>query len=133
MYVDPGACREADPRTIERAVQLAMEMRTRAEGLSQAWRRQGHELRLGVGIAVGYATCGQIGFQGRYEYTAIGTVTNLAARLCAEAAGGQVLVSGRVVALVDGRVVAEPVGDLALKGFARPVPAFAVTALSETE
>jgi class 3 adenylate cyclase len=129
FFNDPVPCDEP----AWRAVQLAMEMRTRAEGLSEAWRRQGHELRLGVGIAVGYATCGQIGFQGRYEYTAIGTVTNLAARLCAEAAGGQVLVSGRVVALVDGRVVAEPVGDLALKGFARPVPAFAVTALSETE
>ncbi|MEX0783478.1 MAG: response regulator [Dehalococcoidia bacterium] len=129
FFNDPVPCDEP----AWRAVQLAMAMRDRAEGLSESWRRHGHELRLGVGIAVGYATCGQIGFQGRYEYTAIGTVTNLASRLCAEAAGGQVLVSGRVVALVDGRVNAEPIGELTLKGFARPVPAYAITTLTAAD
>ena len=81
---------------------------------------------MGIGIAQGYATLGAIGFEGRLDYGAIGTVTNLAARLCAEAAGGQVLVSQRVAAAVEGHAAVEPVGPLSLKGFARPVPAFAV-------
>ena len=84
---------------------------------------------LGVGIAQGYATIGAIGFEGRWDYGAIGTVTNLAARLCGEAKGGQILVSRRVAGSVETLVDAEPVGALTLKGFARPVPASLVTGL----
>ena len=84
---------------------------------------------LGVGIAQGYATIGAIGFEGRWDYGAIGTVTNLAARLCGEAKGGQILVSRRVASSAEALVDAEPVGALTLKGFARPVPASLVTSL----
>ena len=84
---------------------------------------------LGVGIAQGYATIGAIGFEGRWDYGAIGTVTNLAARLCGEAKGGQILVSRRVASSAEALVDAEPVGALTLKGFARPVPASLVTGL----
>jgi len=81
---------------------------------------------MGIGVAQGYATIGAIGFEGRMDYGAIGTVTNLAARLCGEAKGGQTLVSQRVLGFIEGRAVAEPAGELALKGFHRPVPAFNV-------
>ena len=84
---------------------------------------------LGVGIAQGYATIGAIGFEGRWDYGAIGTVTNLAARLCGEAKGGQILVSRRAASSAEALVDAEPVGALTLKGFARPVPASLVTGL----
>jgi len=84
---------------------------------------------LGVGIAQGYATIGAIGFEGRWDYGAIGTVTNLAARLCGEAKGGQILVSRRVASSAEALVDAEPVGALTLKGFARPVPTSLVTGL----
>ena len=84
---------------------------------------------LGVGIAQGYATIGAIGFEGRWDCGAIGTVTNLAARLCGEAKGGQILVSRRVASSAEALVDAEPVGALTLKGFARPVPASLVTGL----
>jgi class 3 adenylate cyclase/CheY-like chemotaxis protein len=106
------------------AVQLARGMQERAEQLSIGWLTRGHELQLGVGVAMGYATCGQIGFEGRYEYTAMGTVTNLAARLCGEARGGQTLVSDRIRSFVEGRATTIPAGELVLKGFARPVHAF---------
>src|SRR6266550_3735695 len=85
---------------------------------------------LGVGIAQGYATIGAIGFEGRWDYGAIGTVTNLAARLCGEAKGGQILVSRRVASSAEALVDAEPVGALTLKGFARPVPTSLVTVSS---
>jgi adenylate cyclase len=99
IFNDPMPC--DDPAG--RAVTLALAMRDRAEELSVIWRRRGHELQLGVGVATGYATCGRVGFEGRYEYAAIGTVTNLAARLCSEAEGGQVLISQRIATLLDGR------------------------------
>ena len=86
FFNDPVPC--DDPA--RRAVARALGMRDRAEMLAAGWQRRGHELRLGVSVAAGYATCGQVGFEGRYEYPAIGTVTNLAARLCSEAKGGQV-------------------------------------------
>ena len=87
------------------AVQLAIAMRDRANALSQQWRRRGHDLTLGIGIAVGYATCGEIGFEGRTEYAAVGTVVNLAARVCAIAPGGAVLVTNRVHTAVEDRVM----------------------------
>jgi class 3 adenylate cyclase len=86
---------------------------------------------MGIGVAQGYATIGAIGFEGRRDYGAIGTVTNLAARLCGEAAGGQILISQRVQACVGDFARTEPVGELTLKGFHRPVPAFAVTGCVE--
>jgi class 3 adenylate cyclase len=103
---------------------MALAMRRRVAELAATWRNRGYDLELGVGIAQGYATIGAIGFEGRWDYGAIGTVTNLAARLCGEARPGQVLVPRRVLGLVDGLVTAEPVGELTLKGFLKPVQAF---------
>jgi class 3 adenylate cyclase len=120
------------PDHAERAVRMACAMRDRAAELARGWRRQGHDLGLGIGIAVGYATLGRIGFEGRSDYTAIGTVTNLAARLCAEAADGQVVVHGRVHSMVEELVEAESLGELVLKGLHRPVAAFNVLGLRET-
>jgi class 3 adenylate cyclase len=114
-----------------RAVRMAVEMRQRVAALLDRWRRRGFELDFGVGIAHGYATIGAIGFEGRWDYGAIGTVTNLAARLCGEARPGQILIPRRLATLVEELVDAEPVGDLTLKGFTRPVPTFSVRALRE--
>jgi class 3 adenylate cyclase len=91
-------------------------------------KRGGFELGLGVGVAQGYATLGAIGFEGRQDYAAIGNVTNLAARLCAEAAAGQILVDRKTCAALEGAFDFEPVGPLTLKGFDKPVPAFALRA-----
>jgi class 3 adenylate cyclase len=115
------------PNPAERALRMALEMRASAEHLAARWRSRGNELHVGIGIAQGYATIGAIGFEGRLDYGAIGTVTNLAARLCAEARGGQILISQRVHAAVSALADAEPVGELRLKGFHRPVPAFSVS------
>jgi class 3 adenylate cyclase/CheY-like chemotaxis protein len=113
----------------ERAVRMAAAMRDRVRELRALWRKRGHDLDLGVGIAQGYATIGAIGFEGRWDYGAIGTVTNLAARLCAEAQGGQVLITSRVAAAVEGLVEAEEVGALPLRGLTKPVPTLNVVGL----
>jgi class 3 adenylate cyclase len=113
----------------ERAVRMAVAMRDRVRALRAGWRKRGHDLDLGVGIAQGYATIGAIGFEGRWDYGAIGTVTNLAARLCAEAQGGQILVASRVAAAVEELIDAEEVGALALRGLTKPVPTFNVVGL----
>ena len=117
------------PNPAERAVRMAVSMRDRVAHLAAGWRKRGWELALGVGIAQGYATIGAIGFEGRLDYGAIGTVTNLAARLCGEAKGGQVLISSRVAAAVEGVVDTEEVGALTLRGLARPVPTLSVLSL----
>jgi class 3 adenylate cyclase/CheY-like chemotaxis protein len=117
------------PNPAERAVRMAVAMQNRVAQLAVGWLRRGWELGLGVGIAEGYATIGAIGFEGRWDYGAIGTVTNLAARLCAEAKTGQILISSRVAAAVEDVVAAEPVGALALRGLARPVPTLSVRGL----
>jgi adenylate cyclase len=117
------------PNPEERAIRMALAMRERAVELTRKWRKRGYELDLGVGIAQGYATIGAIGFEGRLDYGAIGTVTNLAFRLCGEAKAGQILVARRVLAAVEDLVEAEPVGELPLKGFLKPVPAFNVVRL----
>ncbi len=109
------------PDAAARAVRMAVAMRTRVSELMGKWRKQGFELDLGVGIAQGYATIGAIGFEGRLDYGAIGTVTNLAARLCGEAKPGQILASRRVAAQLEGEIEVEDVGDLTLKGFQRSV------------
>jgi class 3 adenylate cyclase len=108
------------------SVALALEMREAVAGLAGQWQRRGHELGMGVGIAAGYATCGAVGFADRYEYTAIGTVCNLAARLCAEAGDGCVLVNQRVRSLLGGSFATGPAGEFVLKGIARPIEAFLV-------
>ena len=117
------------PNPQERAVRMAVAMRERVEELVRAWRKRGYDLDLGVGIAQGYATLGAIGFEGRSDYGAIGTVTNLAARLCGEAQPGQILVSRRLVGALEQQVEAEPVGEMSLKGFSRPVSVYNITAL----
>ena len=122
IFNDPVPC----PDPALRAVTLAVEMAARCRELSAQWRRRGHVLEMGAGVAHGYATCGRIGAAGRFEYTAIGTVVNLASRLCAAAKGGEVLISERVYAMVEPHVDAAPAGDLELKGMSRPVQAWLV-------
>jgi adenylate cyclase len=110
-----------------RAVEMALAMRDRVGTLTDGWRRLGHDLGFGVGIAQGFATLGRIGYEGRYDYAAIGSVTNLAARLCAEADPGQVLVAQRIFHAVENHAVGESVGVLKLRGFSRSIPAFNVS------
>jgi len=122
FFNDPVPC----PDPAERAVKMAMAMREEAGKLIAAWRRHGSELGFGAGIAQGYATLGQIGFSERSGYTAIGTVCNLAARLCAEAKDGQILISSRIAEAVEAVARLEDLGNLELKGLRRPVAAFNV-------
>jgi class 3 adenylate cyclase len=110
------------------AVQMALEMRVAISALMKRWRQLGHDVGFGIGIAHGYATLGTIGFEGRFDYAAIGTVSNVASRLCDEAKPGQVLISPRVLAAVEEAVIAEQVGELALKGIRQPVAAYNVIA-----
>jgi adenylate cyclase len=125
FFNDPLPC----PDPALRAVRLAVDMRQAVGSLARSWAARGHEIGFGVGIAQGYATLGRIGFDERLDYTPIGTVTNMAARLCAEAANGQILVSQRVAAAVEGTAELEPLGDIALKGLSRPVMVLNVRAL----
>ena len=108
------------------AIRMALEMRTGVAALAAGWKKRGHDLGFGVGIANGYATLGAIGFEGRRDYGAIGPVTNLSARLCAEAHAGQVLISQRVYGKVEERLEAEHVGDMMLKGLSKTVSAYNV-------
>jgi adenylate cyclase len=121
-FNDPIPC----PDPAARAVRMAVAMRDVMTELTSKWRRRGHELDFSVGIALGYATLGRIGFDGRYDYGAVGSVMNLASRLCDEAGSGQILVTQRVFAEVEGLVDSEPAGDLTLKGFVKPTPAFRI-------
>lgn len=116
----------------ERAVTMAVAMRDRVTQLAAAWHRRGHDLGFGIGIAQGFATLGRIGFEGRFDYAAIGSVTNLAARLCAAAASWQVLVAQRVFSAAEGLAIGEPVGELDLRGFSKPIRAFDVTGIDQT-
>jgi class 3 adenylate cyclase len=122
VFNDPIPCADHT----ERAVGLALDMRDTVEELAKEWRRRGHKLGFGIGIACGYATLGQIGFEHRREYTAIGSVINLASRLCGEAQPGQVVISQRAFSSVEGSVEAVPIGELTLKGFNRPMLAYDV-------
>jgi class 3 adenylate cyclase len=112
------------------AVRMAVGMRERVAQLSRGWRRLGYDLDFGVGIAMGFATLGTIGFEGRHDYGAIGSVGNLASRLSAEAKGGQILVSQSVYALIEDFAVTEPIGSVELHGFSRPVAAYNVVSLN---
>jgi adenylate cyclase len=108
------------------AVQMALEMRGAIGVLIDKWRRLGHELGFGIGVSHGYATLGTIGFEGRFDYAAIGTVSNIASRLCDEAEPGQILISPRVLMAVEGSVQVEPAGEFTLKGIRRPLPVYNV-------
>ena len=123
-----------DPVVIEnpaaQAVRMAVRMQADFTRLAQTWKKRGYDLQMGIGIAQGYATLGTIGFEGRRDYGAIGAVTNLASRLCSDAKAGQILVPQKVFGFVEDLVTAEPVGELSLKGFHKPVPAFNVTGLT---
>jgi adenylate cyclase len=120
VFNDPLACADHTAR----AVGLALDMRAAVERLAKEWRRKGHVLGFGIGIASGYATLGQIGFEHRREYTAIGSVINLASRLCDEAQSGQIVISQRAFSSVEDSVEAVPIGELTLKGFNRPMTAY---------
>jgi class 3 adenylate cyclase len=119
------------PDPAVRAVRMVVVMRERLGELTTKWKKRGFSLDFGAGIAQGYATIGAIGFEGRWDYGAIGTVTNLAARLCGEAQSGQILISQRVVGSVEDIAEVEPVGELQLKGFLKPVPAFNLVGLKQ--
>lgn len=117
FFNDPLPCPDAP----QRAARLAVEMRDAVRTLNARWTRRGYRLGFGVGMAQGYATLGRIGFEDRFDYTAIGAVVNLASRLCAEAADGQILVSGRLAAGLEGTVAIEELGERELRGMSRPV------------
>jgi class 3 adenylate cyclase len=125
FFNDPLPC----PNHETQAVRMAVAMRQQMGELTDKWRKRGHQLGFGVGIAQGYATLGMIGFEGRIDYGAIGPVTNLASRLCNQAQSGQILISQRVYAAVEELVEAEPAGDLSFKGFHKPVLTFNVVEL----
>ena len=121
-FNDPVPC----PDPAERAVRMAVAMRAAVGELMSGWRRRGFDLGFGIGVAQGYATLGRIGFEERVDYTAIGTVTNLAARLCGEARDGQILLSKRVATAVESGVALEEIGNLALKGLSQAVAVYNV-------
>ena len=121
-FNDPLPC--TDPA--DRAVRMAVAMREAVGEMMSGWRRRGFDLGFGIGVAQGYATLGRIGFEERVDYTAIGTVTNLAARLCGEARDGQILLSKRVATAVEGSVTLEEIGSLALKGLSQAVAVYNV-------
>jgi adenylate cyclase len=125
LFNDPLPC----PDPSARAVRMAVEMRDEIARLVASWRSHGHELGFGIGIAHGYATLGCVGFEGRFQYSATGTVANLASRLCDQARNGQILVDSKVQAAVNALADMESVGEMSLKGFHRPVKAFNVRAL----
>jgi class 3 adenylate cyclase/CheY-like chemotaxis protein len=116
-----------------RAMEMAIAIRDRVGELAAQWDRRAIDLSIGIGVAQGYATLGRIGFEGRFDYAAIGSVTNLAARLCAAASGGQILVAQRAFAAVEDLIDASPVGELDVRGFSRPVRAYAVDGIRQPE
>ena len=126
-----------DPLPLEdparRAIEMAIEIRDRVGDLTAEWHRRAIDLGIGIGVAQGYATLGRIGFEGRFDYAAIGSVTNLAARLCAAAAAGQILVAQRALTAVEEHIAASPVGELDVRGFSRAVRAYAVDGIRHPE
>jgi adenylate cyclase len=126
FFNDPMPCDDA----AERAIRMAVAMRNRVRDLADGWARRGYDLGFGIGIAQGFATLGRIGFEGRYDYAAVGSVTNLAARLCAMATDGQLLITQRVLAAVGDIAVTDSVDELTVHGFSRPVRAFDVRGLN---
>ena len=120
FFNDPIPCEDHT----EKAVRMALEMRDRVKELRPGWLKKGYDLDLGVGLANGYATLGNIGFEGRMDYGAVGNVINLAARLCSKAKGGQILTNRKTLSKIEDFVEAEPLEEMYLKGFACPVAPF---------
>jgi adenylate cyclase len=129
FFNDPVRCDDGALR----AIRMSVAMRTRVQALAETWERQGHDLALGIGIAQGYATLGKIGFDGRFDYAAIGSVTNLASRLCSDAEPWQILTTERVFAAAGPAVVGEHAGDRRLRGFSRSVRAFDIKGLDASK
>lgn len=125
FFNDPVPCEDAPLR----AIRMAVAIRTRVQGLAEEWARRGHDLALGVGVAQGYATIGTVGFEGRIDYAAIGSVTNLAARLCGDAGAWQILATERVASAAGDAVVSDGVTTRELRGFTRPVRVISVKGL----
>jgi adenylate cyclase len=128
LFNDPLPC----PDPCRRAAEMAIEMRDRIGELTIEWRKLGHDLGFGIGIAYGYATLGCIGYEGRVQYSVTGTVANLACRLCDKALNGQILIDGKVCAAIEKVAAVDPVGELTLKGIRRPVQAFNIVSLELT-
>ncbi len=120
FFNDPVPC----DNHVEKAVHLSVAMRDRVKQLRQSWLHKGYDLDLGIGLSAGYAAVGNIGFEGQMDYGAVGNVTNLAARLCGAAKGGQILTDQKTIAAIENIAKAEPLGELQLKGLVRPVRAF---------
>ena len=127
FFNDPFPC--PDPGV--RAVRMALDMRNQVGELLETWNKRGFELGFGVGIALGYATLGQVGFEGQFHYMAIGSVANLASRLCEQAEHGQILITQRVYAEVEDVAQVTPIGDLTFKGFHKPISAYSVLEMKE--
>jgi class 3 adenylate cyclase len=125
LFNDPISC----PDPSMRAVQMALEMRAEVARLLVKWNRSGHNIGFGVGVATGYATLGTVGYAAQFQYAATGRVVNLASRLCSEAKSGQLLTDVNVASAIETRADIELAGELALKGFSRPVKAFNVRGL----
>ena len=119
------------PDSAARALHMAVAMRERVNEMSIVWGKHGYDLSLGIGIAQGYATIGAIGFEERLDYGAVGAVTNLAARLCGEAKGGQILTNRKTLSQFEQLVEAEPIGEVSLKGFAKPISVYSIEALAK--
>ena len=128
FFNDPVRCEDGPLR----ALRMSVAMRTRVRGLAESWSRRGHDLALGIGVAQGYATLGTIGFDGRLDYAAIGSVTNLAARLCSDAEAWQILATERVFAATDGAVIGEDAGLREVRGFSRTVHAYSIRGLDNS-
>ena len=128
FFNDPVRCEDGPLR----AIRMSVAMRTRVHALAEGWARQGHDLSMGIGIAQGYATLGKIGFDSRLDYAAIGTVTNLASRLCSDAEPWQILVAERVLSATGDLVVGEDAGLRSLRGFSRRIHAFSVTGVDNS-
>jgi adenylate cyclase len=126
VFNDPIPC----PDPCLQAVRMAIEMRSRISALMAKWQTHGYDLGFGVGISQGYATLGLIGFESRSQYTALGTVTNLASRLCGEAADGQILIDSKVKTILDAHIDTADVGDLTIKGLRRPIRVFNILELT---
>ena len=127
FFNDPMPCEDAALR----AVRMAVAMRSRIRELADAWAKRGYDLGLGIGVAQGFATLGRIGFEGRFDYAAIGSVTNMSARLCAAAATWQILVTQRVFSSTESFAVGDSVGELTLHGFSQPIRAFGIKGLDQ--
>ena len=124
---------QLEQRVTDQVVLMALEVRDAIGALTATWSRLGHEIGFGIGIAHGFATLGTIGFEGRFDYAAIGTVSNVASRLCDEAKPGQILISPRVLMKVENAVKVEPVGEFELKGIRRPLAAYNVVGAQSSE